>query len=93
MFKKDVGFVELNPLKSAKFFSGEIRVKSLIYPDICRKKLLIFGDFIADFFSRNLTDNRIFINVNKIKEKAILIEICLNPKTTFFVTKVVVRHN
>jgi hypothetical protein len=44
-------------------------------------------------FFCNLTDTRIFINVNKIKEKVILIESSLNPKTTFFVTKVVVRHN
>ena len=39
----------LNPLKLAKFLSGDVRVKSLIYPDIYPKKLLIFVDFIADF--------------------------------------------
>ena len=43
-------FVELNHLKSHEFFSRDIRVKSLIYPDLCGEKLLIFGDFIADFF-------------------------------------------
>ena len=41
--------MELNPQKSAKFFPGDIRVKSLIHPDICRKKV---ADIIAVFFSR-----------------------------------------
>jgi hypothetical protein len=41
----------------------------------------------------NLTDNRIFINIDNIREKVLLLNSNINPKTSHFVTKVVVRHD
>ena len=40
----------------------------------------------------NLTDNRILIDIDNIREKVLLLNIYINPKTSNFVTKVVVRH-
>ena len=41
----------------------------------------------------NLTDNRILINKDNIREKVLLLNSNINPKTSNFVTKVVVRHD
>ena len=41
----------------------------------------------------NLTDNRILINIDNIREKVLLLNSNINPKTSHFVTKVIVRHD
>ena len=43
-----------------RFFSGYIRVKSLIYHDHCRKKSLLFGDFIVDLFFSGTFNMKLF---------------------------------
>jgi hypothetical protein len=41
----------------------------------------------------NLTENIILIPVANIKEKMLLVKCNLNPKASFFVTKIVERHD
>ncbi len=49
---------------------------------------------INDCFSFcNLTNDRKLVLVNDIKEKILLIKSNINPKTSYFVTKIVVKHN
>ncbi len=45
------------------------------------------------FLFCNLLDNRIMINISQIKEKILLIESKINPKASFFVSRIVVKHN
>ena len=49
---------------------------------------------INDCFSFcNLTNDRKLVLVNDIKEKILLIKSNINSKTSYFVTKIVVKHN
>ena len=41
----------------------------------------------------NITNNLILVPKDDIKEKVMLIRSGINPKTAFFVTKIVVKHN
>jgi hypothetical protein len=41
----------------------------------------------------NLSEDRTLTNVDEIKEKVLLIDSKINPKTSYFVTKVVLRHD
>jgi hypothetical protein len=49
---------------------------------------------INDCFSFcNITNDRKLILVNDIKEKILLIKSNINPKSSFFATKIVVKHS
>ena len=49
---------------------------------------------INDCFSCcNITNDRELILVNDIKEKILLIKSNINPKSSFFGTKILVKHN
>ena len=49
---------------------------------------------INDCFSCcNITNDRKLILVNDIKEKILLIKSNINPKSSFFATKIVAKHN
>ena len=52
--------------------------------------LLKINDF---FFFCNLANDRLLISINDIKEKLFLIENSINTKTTYFVTKILSKHN
>jgi len=41
----------------------------------------------------NLTEDRTLTNIDDIKEKVLIIDSKINPKTSYFVTKVVLRHD
>jgi hypothetical protein len=41
----------------------------------------------------NLTEDRSLADINDIKEKVLIIDSKINPKTSYFVTKVVLRHD
>jgi hypothetical protein len=41
----------------------------------------------------NSTENRSLINIDNIQEKVLLKDSKITPKTSYFVTKVVVRHD
>ena len=40
----------------------------------------------------NVTHDRIFVQVNEIREKILLIKSSINPRATCFITKIVVKH-
>ncbi len=41
----------------------------------------------------NISDDKLLLNVDDIKEKILLINSNINPKAKFFATKIVVKHN
>ena len=55
-----------------------------------KNALLKINDFLTFC---NLTNYRILVSINDIKEKLLLIESSINNKATYFVTKIVIKHN
>ena len=97
MINEEIGLIE----KFYEIHSKQYAVVKLLSKEYFEFKIHMVNTEVKDallkindcFSFCNITNKRKLVPVNDIKEKILLIKCTINPKSSHFATKIVIKHN